>query len=108
MVLLHSTSADFPFAGALAKYLLSAEYTAMPTLLIDSQTRLAIAQVILKNTDQCQTITLPNGARLRVLSHCENIAFELIDDDLFDQHLDVSDQVIRDMECSSDWVWLFR
>lgn len=80
----------------------------MPTLSFDTPTRLLIALAILKNTDQYQTITLPDGAHLRVLNHCGNIAFELIDDDLFDSRIDVSDQVIRDMECSSDWTWLFR
>ena len=72
----------------------------MRALSLDTPTRLLIALAILKNTDQCHTITLPDGARLRVLSLCGNIAFELVD--LFDSCLDVTDQVKRDMECSSD------
>jgi hypothetical protein len=80
----------------------------MRALSFDTPTRLLIALAILKNTDQCHTITLPDGARLRVLSLCGNIALELVDDDLFDSCLDVTAQVKRDMECSTDWAWLFR
>ncbi|MCY1465020.1 hypothetical protein D9M71_831160 [compost metagenome] len=53
---------------------------------------------------------MPDDARLRIMSNCGNITFELIvdADDLFDSHLDISHLLKADMESHSDWVWLFR
>jgi hypothetical protein len=96
--------ADFPFAGALAKYLLSAEYTAMPVLNIDAQARQQIRQALNESShcDVYALILLPDGDSLLMLAHFGNIAFCLIDhgDDLFDPHQmhDVGALVLADLE----------
>ncbi|WP_454842642.1 hypothetical protein [Pseudomonas hormoni] len=97
--------ADFPFAGALAKFLLSAEHSAMPTLSLDSQARLAISKAILESTDErkaVRIIPLPDGGQLLMLAHFGHVSFDLIvdADDLFNPHLivDVSALVADDLK----------
>ena len=53
-------------------------------LLIDSQTRLAIAQAVLQNPETISIISLPSGVKLRLLNHFGHVALELIaEEDLF-------------------------
>ena len=63
-------SADFPFAGALTKYLLSVKYTAMPTLSIDANARQQIRQALLESShcDVYALILLPDGDSLLMLA----------------------------------------
>jgi hypothetical protein len=80
----------------------------MHTLSLDTYVRCQIAEAI-RTSHPCETIDLPDGSQLRVLSHFGHIAFEHIDDaDLFAPHVDVSWEVMTDMEEHPDWVWLFR
>lgn len=101
--------ADFPFAGALAKYLLSAEYTAMPALTLDTAARLAISKAILESTDErkaVRIIPLSDGGQLLMLAHFGHVSFDLIvdADDLFNPHLmmDVSTLVAADLKSHRD------
>lgn len=56
----------------------------MPTLTIDVETRLAIAQAILQSPETISIITLPSGVQLRLLNHFGHVALELIaEKDLF-------------------------
>ncbi len=56
----------------------------MPSLLIDVETRLAIAQAILENPESVSIVILPSCVQLRLLNHFGHVALELIaEEDLF-------------------------
>lgn len=82
----------------------------MPTLSIDSHTRLLIAKAIISTTGEAEAIRivpLPDGGQLLLMFNCGHIAVDLVSnqDDLFDSHrfvFDVSAQVIADMESHRD------
>lgn len=70
----------------------------MPVLQIDVETRLAIAQAIMENPETVSVITLPSGTQLRLFCHCGHVAAELIAEDLLDESVDVSMQVLEDLK----------
>ena len=63
----------------------------MPTLSIDVETRLALAQAVLQSPETISIVTLPSGVRLPLLNHFGHVALEVIaGEDLFG---DVSAQI---------------
>lgn len=80
----------------------------MRALSLDTFVRVQIAEAI-RSAHPCEVINLEDGSQLHVLSYCGHVMFEHADDgDLFGPHVDVSLLVLEDMECHSDWEWLFR
>ena len=61
----------------------------MPTLSIDVETRLALAQAVLQSPETISIVTLPSGVRLRQLNHFGHVALEVIaGEDLFGEALE--------------------
>lgn len=75
----------------------------MPSLLLDHEARLAIVSVITESPETISVITLASGHQLRLFCHCGHVAIELVCNDLFDEALDVSMQVLQDLQRNRDW-----
>lgn len=75
----------------------------MPSLLLDHEARLAIVSVITESPETISVITLPSGQQLRLFCHCGHVAIELVSNDLFDEALDVSLQVLENLQRNRDW-----
>lgn len=82
----------------------------MPTMHIDSHTRLQIARAISEAMGEpkaCRIINLTDGGQLLLVSRASHVSFYLVseEDDLFDECLllDVSELIKANLESSNDW-----
>jgi hypothetical protein len=75
----------------------------MPSLLLDTAARLAIVSVITESPETVSVITLPSGHQLRLFCHAGHVAIELVSNDLFDEAVDVSMQVLENLQRNRNW-----
>ena len=81
----------------------------IPHIPITPAVRLQIIEAVMNSTkpeNSYALIPLPSGDSLLLQAHFGHIAFSLMSRqaDLFDELIDVSDIVRRDMEANRDWV----
>ncbi|WP_433737444.1 hypothetical protein [Pseudomonas putida] len=75
----------------------------MPSLNLDTEARLQLVAAITEASETISIITLPSGQQLRLFNHCGHVAIEMIADDLLDESVDVSLQVLQDLQKNRDW-----
>ena len=75
----------------------------MPSLLLDHEARLSIVSVITESPETVSLITLPSGHQLRLFCHAGHVAIELVSNDLLDEAVDVSMQVLENLQKNRDW-----